>query len=88
MATILKQDKGLKIGNDFVDAVTNNKLLSDRVFRNDKDIAVLNENVERNRKLYVEKEKKFSQEKSRFEDITKNIPAKENEKSRENTNKK
>ena len=28
MATILKQDKGLKIGNDFVDAVTNNKLLS------------------------------------------------------------
>lgn len=66
----------------------NNRLLSDKIARNQKDINVINENIDRNRKLYVEKERKFDQEKVRFEDVTKNILAKESNKETKKENKK
>ncbi len=56
--------------------VSNARLLGDRVSKNEKDIAVLKENIDRNRKLYVEKENKYNSDRVRFEDINKKTTAK------------
>lgn len=51
--------------------IANARLLGDRVSKNEKDISVLKENIDRNRKLYVEKETKYNSDKIRFEEVTK-----------------
>lgn len=57
---------------------TNERLLEDRSVKNDKDISVLQENIERNRKLYVEKENKYNEDRARFEEVLKTKAAAQN----------